>query len=124
MKPPYYALNFLKPQFLVNTEGYPHDVFPQYDTKKIRRKNVILSPTHDLSSIVFFHTTNYLKNKGFPHEDFRHCETKDFGRKIVRPPPPPFLLNFFPYHKFSETQKGSPTKFFGTARQKTSDEKT
>ena len=31
------------------------------------------------------------------------------------------LSNFFPFQKLSETQKVSPTKFFGTVRQKNSD---
>ena len=31
---------------------------------------------------------------------------------------PLLILNIFRYQKFSETQKGSPTKFFGTLRQK------
>ena len=34
------------------------------------------------------------------------------------PPPPPFLIHkIFRYQKFCKTQKGSPTKFFGTVRQ-------
>ena len=35
----------------------------------------------------------------------------------------PLMHEKFRYQKFSETRKGSPTKFFGTVRQKTIDRK-
>ena len=41
--------------------------------------------------------------------------------RIVTPPPStPLIHKIFRYQEFSETQKGSPTKFFGTVRQKIS----
>ena len=45
--------------------------------------------------------------------------------RIVTPPPstPLLIHNFFPYRKFSEAQKGSPTKLFGTVRLKIFDGK-
>ena len=40
--------------------------------------------------------------------------------RIVTPLPPPLLsIKIFRYQEFFETQKDSPTKFFGTMRQKT-----
>ena len=39
--------------------------------------------------------------------------------RIVTPPPSnPLIHKIFRYKEFSETQNGSPTKFFGTMRQK------
>ena len=44
--------------------------------------------------------------------------------RIVTPPPStPLILKIFGYQDFSETQKGSPTKFFGTERQQIFDGK-
>ena len=38
--------------------------------------------------------------------------------RIVTPPPStPLIHKIFRYQEFSETQNGSPTKFFGTVRQ-------
>ena len=46
---------------------------------------------------------------GFPYEIFRYCETKTWTKK--RDTNPSFLIhNIFRYQKFSETQKGCPTK--------------
>ena len=53
--------------------------------------------------------------KGFPYEMRQYCEPKTLTRILM---PTPFLvLNFFRYRKFSETQKGSLTKSFGTVKQ-------
>ena len=44
--------------------------------------------------------------------------------RIVTPPPSkPLIHKNFRYQEFSETQKGSPAKFFGTVRQQIFDEK-
>ena len=47
----------------------------------------------------------------------RYCETKQFRRKIVKTTPS-LIPNNFRYPKLFETQKGSFTKWFGTARHK------
>ena len=53
--------------------------------------------------------------KVFLYEMLRYCEPKTLTRILM---PTPFLvLNFFRYRKFSEQQKGSLTKFFGTVEQ-------
>ena len=45
----------------------------------------------------------------------QYCEPKTLTRILM---PTPFLvLNVFRYRKFSETQKGSLTKSFGTVKQ-------
>ena len=58
--------------------------------------------------------TSETHTEGFPYEIFRHRETDIFWRKIVilPPPLPPLIHKFFRYQKFSETKKGSPTKYF------------
>ena len=91
------------------------------ETKNFPRKILILPPPH------FFATGNFLKHStdGFLNEIFRHCGTKNFWRKIVilLPSLPPLIYKFFRSQKFSETQKGSSTKWFGTARQNNFDGK-
>ena len=53
--------------------------------------------------------------KGFPYEMRQYCEPETLTRILM---PTPFLvLNVFRYRKFSETQKGSLTKSFGTVKQ-------
>ena len=53
---------------------------------------------------------------------FWYCETKQIWRKIVIPAAS-LIPNLFRYQKFSETQKGSSSKFFGTMRQRFSNGK-
>ena len=44
--------------------------------------------------------------------------------RIMTPPPSTLLIHkIFGYQEFSETQKSSPTKFFGTVRQQIFDRK-
>ena len=51
---------------------------------------------------------------------FRYGETKQFVRNIVIPAHS-LIPEIFRYHKFSITQKGFSTKFFGSVRQETFD---
>ena len=57
------------------------------------------------------------------HKTFRHPK---FFETLNAPPPrdapPPTMHQNFRYQNFLETQKGSPTNFFGTVRQKKSTE--
>ena len=53
--------------------------------------------------------------KWFPYEMRQYCEPKTLTRMLMPTPFP--VLNFFRYRKFSETQKGSLTKSFGTVKQ-------
>ena len=50
----------------------------------------------------------------FAHEIFWYCETKNYQQKIVKSPHCPYV---FSITDFSETQKCSPTTFFGNVRQ-------
>ena len=92
-----------------HTEGFPYEIFRHRETKYFQRKIVILL------CIKFFGTPNFLKFWSDAREIFWHCETKNFRLKIVILPPPfppPLIHIFFWYQKFSETKKGSPTKYF------------
>ena len=96
--------------------------------KKFSTENLDTPP---FLSINFFATGIILKQstQGFPYEILRHCETKYFltenrDTPPSSPSPPPSLIHkFFRYQKFCETQKGSPTNFFGTVRQNNFDKK-
>ena len=63
----------------------------------------------------FFDTRNYCYSEGFPYGFFRHCEKRNVRRKNLILP---LLLSKLFLHEIIETLKGSPTKFFGTVRQK------
>ena len=68
-----------------------------------------------------FRYSKLVKHERFPYEKFRRCETKNFRRKILILPPS--LIQTFSVPENSDTQKGSPTKIFGTVRQKIFDRK-
>ena len=106
-------------------KGSPTGFFGIMRQKNFPRR-IVIPPTSPppLSCMTFFDTWISLKYRRFPCEDFRYCETKSIRQKIEIPPPPlSFIYKIFWYQKFSETEKGSPTKFFGTIRQKKFDEK-
>ena len=81
--------------------------------QKFRRKIVILPPPYPN----FFDTRNYCNNKRFPYKIFRHWDKK-FSTENLDTPPPPSFIQIFSGPEVSETLKDSPTKFFGTVRQK------
>ena len=56
---------------------------------------------------------------GFAHDDFWRCETKKLDKFVIT-----LLSKNFWYQNISETQKGSPTMFFGDLGQKNFDAKT
>ena len=74
----------------------------------------MLSP---LLSINFFHTRSFLKHKRVRPQVFWYCETKE-SRKSWYP-----FYPFFWNQNNSETQKCSPTIFFGDVSQRISDGK-
>ena len=85
---------------------------------KNRRKIVIPPPPYPN----FFDTRNYCNSKGFPYKNFRHWDKK-FSTENLDTPPPPSFIQIFSGPEVSETLKDSPTKFFGTVRQKNFDRK-
>ena len=68
----------------------------------------------------FFPNQKLVKHKMVPHEIFRYCKTKKTDGKTWWPS---IMHKIFPNPKFLETQKGSPTMFFGTVRLKSFDRK-
>ena len=83
---------------------------------------MLILPPSPLLSINFFDPGNFLNHstEGFPYEFFWYRETTIFERKVVILPPsllPLLIYKLLRYQNFSETQKFSPTKFFGTVRQ-------
>ena len=78
---PYYPKNF-ETRINLKQTRVAHDVFRQFGTKKLRRKNVTTpSFTKTFSELKLF-----WKLKTFPHDVFRNCETKNSQRKIVKLP--------------------------------------
>ena len=111
---------FDTPNFLKHWRD-AHEIFRHCETKKLRRKIVILPPPPYPN---FFDARNYCNSKGFPYGNFRHCERKNFRWKILILPPPP-LIQTFSIPEINETLKDSPppTEIFGTVRQKIFDGK-
>ena len=103
---PFATGNFLKH----STKGFLYEVFRYYETNFWR--NIVILPPSPLSSIKFFETRIFFETMVSLRND-SVLTTQQFWRKIVIP-----ALSLIPYvfryQKFSETQKGSPTSFFGT----------
>ena len=104
-----------KPQFFVNTEGYPHDVFRSMTQKNPTEKPDTL-PDHDVSSIVFSIPQIIRNSKGSPTKTLGTVRLKTLDGKLWDPPL--LIKTFFPYQRFPQTQKGSRTKFSGTMKLK------
>ena len=73
---------FLLPEPFCNTGGWAHDVFRQFVTKKLRRKNKT-PPSYPLTISVL---ELFWKTKAFPREVFQYWENKRFPRKIEKLP--------------------------------------
>ena len=110
---------FRYPKFSETLKGSPWNFSALWD-KKFSTENLD-TDTPPPFYPNFFDTRNYCNSKGFTYGNFRHCETKNFWRKILTLPPS--LIQTFSVPEISETLKGSPTKFFGTVRQKKFDKK-
>ena len=99
-----------------STIGFLYEMFRYCETSAERRN---LSGESWYTSPTYAQKLSVLKilwnSKGFPYEMRQYCEPKTLTRILM---PTPFLvLNVFRYRKFSETQKGSLTKSFGTVKQ-------
>ena len=103
--------NFLKHR----SEGFLYEIFRHCETKKFWQK-IVIPP---LLSIKFFDTRNFVKQRRVPLRSFSVLWDNKFSienRDI------PLLGKIIRYPKFSETQTGSSTKFFGTVRENFSTE--
>ena len=91
---------------------FSNEIF-RYSVTKTSTEN---RDTPPLIHKIFFPTRNFLKHNGSLATFFRSCEIKKKFDKTVKLPPP--LLETFRYQNSFETQKGSPTNFIGTVRQR------
>ena len=114
-------------EFFSNTEGFPHEIFKFFGTvrqKIFDRKARYSSP---FLFIKFFDTRNFLKHRSVPVRKVSVLWDKRFRQNIVIVPSPPPTPTSYPLSfsipKFSEAQKCSSTKNFGTVRQKLFDRK-
>ena len=107
--------NFFRYQKFSETQKSSAQNFSALWDKKFPTEN------RDTPSLIhnFFHTRNFLKHRRVPLRIFSVLWDKKFSLEILVTSPPS-IHNFFPYQKFSETQKGSRTIFFGPVRQKKS----
>ena len=88
-----------------------------FNTVRQNRRKIVIPPPYPN----FSDTRNYCNSKGFPYKNFRHWDKK-FSTENLDTPPPSFI-QIFSGPEVSETLKDSPTKFFGTVRQKNFDRK-
>ena len=112
--PPSYAWKFSIKEFFWSTKVFSNEIF-QYSETKIPTENRDTPPPPYPN---FFDTRNYCNNKRFPYKIFRHWDKKFSTENLDTPPPPPSFIQIFSGPEVSETLKDSPTKFFGTVRQK------
>ena len=100
--PPFLSINlFVTGNFPKHsTKGFPCKVFRHCETKKFRRKILILPLL--IHKLIRNWKLPKHSTKGFPCKVFRHCETKNFRRKIMIHPLSSIL--FFRYRNISWTQ--------------------
>ena len=110
--------NIFRYQKFSETRWVPLEIFRHDKTKNFRQK-IVIAPSYAWN---FSIPETFWNTEGLLYEMLRYCETKQFWRKIVIPAPS-LIPNIFRYQKFSEAQKGSSTKSFGTVRQKFFDSK-
>ena len=115
--PPSHPYAFSKPHFLWNTEGFFREVFRYCEITNFATENL------DTPSLPTSYPKNYpvresfWSTEGFLRKKIRYCETKKLldGKYWQCPP---LIHKIVRHQKFSETQKGSRTKYFGTLSQK------
>ena len=95
------------------THGSPYENFRYCETKRIDR---IVIP---ILSKKFGNQKNSENTDVFAHGDFWWCETKQINKIVIL-----LLSKIFWYQNISETQKCSPTMFFGVLGQRNIDGKT
>ena len=93
-----------------------YEIFRNCETKKFWQK-IVIPPPPPLLSIKWFSLPEIFWNTDwFPGEVFSVLwDKKNFDKTVKLPPS---LLENFRYQNSFETQKGSPTNFIGTVRQR------
>ena len=108
--PSSYAWKFSIKEFFWNTKVFSNEIF-RYSETKTSTENRDSSPP--LIHKIFLPTRN---TEWFPGEFFSVLwDEKNFDKTVKLPPS---LLETFRYQNSFETQKGSPTNFIGTGRQR------
>ena len=110
---PFLILIIFRFQKIWNTERSLYEKFRYYETRKVDGESWC-PPT--FFSLTFFDIKRVLKHRRVHLRNVWVLWDKNFQRKIVKPFPLLCMKNFD--CKTSETQKGSPTKCFGTVSQK------
>ena len=114
--PPSFAGKFSIPQFFRNTEVFSYELSALWD------KN-FSTEFSDITflCIKFCGTWNFLKHRSVPQRNFSVlCDKKCLTENVILPS---LMHIFFRHSKLSHTPKCSPTKFFGTVKQKILNEK-
>ena len=120
---PLLCIKLLDAEFFWTTQRIPYEVFWYCKTNNFRQKNMMSSYAWTYSIPELFWNTEQ-----FPYEFFGTVR-KSFPWKLMiltrflLPILPLLPIKIFRHLKFTEAQKCSPTKFFGTVRQKKSAEK-
>ena len=110
-----YAWKFSKKEFFWNTKVFSNEIF-RYSVTKTSTENRDIPPPPLLSIKYFSLPEIFWNTEWFPGEVFSVLWDKKFLTKPWSFPPP--LLKTFRYQNSFETQKGSPTNFIGTVRQR------
>ena len=83
----------------------------------MRQKNFDKKSWHNSLKHKIFRYLKLVTHWRVPLRNFSALWDKKLLTKNRDTPPSPLIHKFFRYQKFCETQKGSPTKIFGTVRQ-------
>ena len=111
-----YAWKLSLKDFFWNNEVFSNEIF-RYSETKTSTENCDTPPPPYPS---YFDTQNYFNSKGFPYGNSSMWDKKFSTENLDIPPS---LIQTFSVPEVSETLNGSPTKFFGTVRQKIFDGK-
>ena len=123
MIPPPLIQTFSIPEIIATVKDSPTKIFGT-ETKNFSTENLDTPPPLLLSK--FFRDQKLVKHWKIPLRNFSALWDKKISIENLESPPPPSYPSTFslPEDFWNTAQKGSPTKFIGTVRQKTFDGKT
>ena len=94
-----------------------HRRVPLWNFSALRQKKFNKKSWHNSLKHKIFRYPKLVTHWRVPLRNFSTLWDKKLLTKNRDTPPSPLIHKFFRYQKFCETQKGSPTKIFGTVRQ-------